>query len=390
MRLVKGGATPRILDLHSIHVRAHRYLEHASQPMFWSSRLNQSFLIKHTVRPQERSYLETENAVVTKIIIPISATDLSAGGHSFIVEQCGFATRLRDFLGSARTGPPDYDDLDRLRELAAIPSFDPFLLAERFRRHKHPVSMLYFDINPGETERMEAFVGDQIGAVVKLALNCQDDTTISIRARKLAREILSGEDSERMNLLRIALQMTEDEFQDGLYGWKGVLYYKWKVDALRADLENFIYDMRNLEVRSVTPGELVHLNEMRRAIFKETRRRWQSLCGLLGRYDSEFEAFASGRDLLAIQRFLLQAPDYFETLGADLSAVSHVTSYWSHASSEEEVVSLPRREAFEFFSSFLRSLARDGNLPKLSRRPAIERRKTPRGSGPHPPRTAAG
>ena len=49
-RVVKGGATTRILDLYSI-ARKHGHTdEHGEEPFFHNSRLNRCFIINHTVR----------------------------------------------------------------------------------------------------------------------------------------------------------------------------------------------------------------------------------------------------------------------------------------------------------------------------------------------------
>ncbi len=50
-RIVRGGATPRILDLWSIHRKYGQTLEFAAKPFFRNIRLNASFMLKHTVRP---------------------------------------------------------------------------------------------------------------------------------------------------------------------------------------------------------------------------------------------------------------------------------------------------------------------------------------------------
>ena len=92
--MVQGGATPRILDLYSIARRFSRYDAHGNQPMFNDSRLNTGFLVKHTVRPHERPYLISDTPVATKIIVPVTVSNLNMGGHAFFVEERGFEPRF--------------------------------------------------------------------------------------------------------------------------------------------------------------------------------------------------------------------------------------------------------------------------------------------------------
>ncbi|MAC39917.1 MAG: hypothetical protein CMH93_10430, partial [Oceanicaulis sp.] len=56
--------------------------------------------------------------------------------------------------------------------------------------------------------------------------------------------------------------------------------------------------------------------------------------------------------------FLLKAPAYFGQLGSDLSAVTHVTSFWNYWWTDREKGSLSADDALDIFPSFLRSLTR--------------------------------
>ena len=145
--IVKGGATSRILDLYSIARRYGHTDAHGERPFFLHPRLNRCFVIKHTVRVHERPYVMSSQPVVTKILVPLAHDDLSLGGHAVFVEETGFATKMRTLFD--RADEPHLLDLDliRLRELAALPSFDPFLLAERYREHARPIDELYFNIS---------------------------------------------------------------------------------------------------------------------------------------------------------------------------------------------------------------------------------------------------
>lgn len=53
--IVKGGATSRILDLHSIALKHGDEEGLMHRPFFSNSRLNRAFIIKHTVRADRKS-----------------------------------------------------------------------------------------------------------------------------------------------------------------------------------------------------------------------------------------------------------------------------------------------------------------------------------------------
>jgi hypothetical protein len=357
-RIIRGGATPRILDLWSIHRRFGETLEYAAKPFFKNARLNASFLIKHTVRPHDRPYLLTENPVATKLIIPVSTDDLAMGGHSFFVEEKGFDRRLKEFLGTGSINPQFDADLARVKELAAMPSFDPFLLADRYANSDRPVARFYFNIAPDEQEAMLAHVTRQIFGIVSMAfdddiLNPDDD-----RARKFARQLLDGQDRERLAGLRETLGMDEAQYEEGIFGWKGLLYYRWRIREARDDLRRFLIELNDVTVRGATWEENKEVSDIRRAILKMSKDRWRALTSVIDDYDSQYARFCEGGDPTAIRDFLLKAHAYFGQLGADLSAVTHVTSFWEYWWKDREKGSLSATDALEMFPNFLRSLTR--------------------------------
>ncbi|WP_417485802.1 hypothetical protein [Maricaulis sp.] len=359
-RIVQGGATTRIFDLYSI-TRAHADdLEFERRPVFQHPKLNHAFLIKHTVRPHERGMLAVDAAVVTKVIIPVSIDNLGMGGHSLFVEERRGLTKLRRFLDVTVDGGDHLDDdLARLRELSKLPSFDPFLLADRFLRHERPIDPRYFQITPKERKAMQAYVAKQIAGVVGLAFGHENLADDDERALKFAVEIIEGEDTPKMNALRQTLGMTKEEFVDGMFGWKGVLYYRWKLNDATDRLRQFVIEMDDLMIRGVTPQERSQINEIRKLILKETRQRWAALVSVLDGFQTEFDRFCQSGDPVTIREFLLKADGYFYHLGSDLSALTHVTSYWEYWWRGRDPGSLSARDAMEVFPAFLRSLIRD-------------------------------
>ena len=357
-RIVRGGATPRILDLWSIQKRYSQSLEFTAKPFFRNARLNSAFIIKHTVRPHDRPYLLSENPVATKVIIPVSTDDLSMGGHSFFVEEKGFERRLKDFLGVGMLNPSFDDDLVRVKELAAIPSFDPFLLADRYASCDRPVARFYFNIAPDEQEAMLGNVTRQIVGIVSLAFGDLEIQPDDDRARKFARQLLDGEDTEKLSGLRETLGMSEAQYEEGIFGWKGILYYRWRIKDVRDDLRKFVIELNDVTVRGATWEENQEVNEIRKAILNTAKERWQALTRVVEDYDREYNRFCKGGDPSAIRAFLLKAPEHFGQLGSDLSSVAHVTSFWAYWWRDRERGSLSANDALDIFPNFLRSLSR--------------------------------
>lgn len=300
-KIVRGGATPRILDLWSVHRRYHATLEYAAKPFFRNVRLNAAFLLKHTVRPHDRPYLHTDNPVATKLIIPVSIDDLMMGGHSFFVEEKGFDRRLREFLGVGPANAKFDADLERIKELAKLPSFDPFLLAERYANADRPVARFYFNISPGEQAAMLAHVTRQIFGIVNLAFNNEILTPEDDRAKRFAKQLLDGGSDAKLSALRKTLGMSEDQYEAGLFGWKGILYYRWRIRQTRDELRRFLIELNDVTVRGATAEEHQEINDTRRAILGMVKDRWRALTSVTDDYDSIYNRFCQGCDPTAIR-----------------------------------------------------------------------------------------
>lgn len=356
--LAKGGATTRVLDLHSIWEKHRERDEHQARPFFNHPRLNRCFIIKHTVRAHERPYVMSSQPVVTKILIPLASTDLALGGHAVFVEELGFSDKIR----AQFTHPDDEHltdlDLIRLRELAALPSFDPFLLKERFRAANRPIADLYFDISQAEVERMIDSVADQILSVVSLAFKAKRNRRNDERALEFARQLLSSEEVGRLEALRLSLDMTSTEFERGIFGWKGVLYYRWCMSEMFKALRLFLNDIRDVSVIGTTQNERAELERMRRLIIAETRERWKSLSRVMEEYERVFSRFCSGEDARGFQDFLLKAPGLFYDIGSDISVVNHIPGYWRFWMKTNPKGYLHAREAVPLFTSFVSSVTR--------------------------------
>jgi hypothetical protein len=358
-QLKRGGSTARVLDLYSItRERAETDAEIRDKPFFRTGVLNRGFFVKHTLRPHERDLVSTPNPVVTKIILPISEHDLSIGAHSIFVEEVEFQEKLAKFLDCDPKGSDFLEDLERVRELAELPSFDPFLLAVQFSQGERAVASSYFQISTEERQRMEDYVAKKIGAVVEKAFTESSSRDNARRSRKFANLLLSGEDNERLVFLQAALGLTPDEYESGIFGWKGLLYYQWSLQNAQDALRRFLEEFRATVIMGATMQERSYLDGMRRKIMEETGSRWRTLSGVIKEFDDQFAEFHRSNRPTILKDFLLRAPSLFYDLGTDLSAVNHVTSYWFFRLKNADRQAISMQDANELFPDFLASVAR--------------------------------
>lgn len=164
-----SGSTARVLNLCLAFERFGDTDDYKNKPLFKNPRLNRALILKHVVRPHERELFTRPTTTATKVILPYAAEALELGGVSFMINEIRFERLLKDAVGGYTTDADVIADAELLRVLAALPSFDPFLLRERLRVIGIDPARSYFDIAEADIARMRAFVGKEIAQLVSLA-----------------------------------------------------------------------------------------------------------------------------------------------------------------------------------------------------------------------------
>ncbi|MEI7789881.1 MAG: hypothetical protein WCJ15_01795 [Alphaproteobacteria bacterium] len=318
-----GASTSRVLNLFRIASDNLENPEHLEKPLFVSPIINKAFLLKHRTRADETYLFASPRAVATKIIIPFDSTDLSAGGRSLFVDQRGYTEALRD-VGNYKSDALERD-LSVLRMLNAVPSLDPFLLREHLRMNKIEVSPSYFAISEGDQERMHSFVSQEMSKLIALA---GGDSTSSGR---LVSAMLSNEIDEKLEPLRLTLGLTGNDFREGVFSWRGFLYYKWSMGKFWPDVMGVLREINTIQpFGALTPEQKVYLTAARRNIIEMVRDNGNHVNKALGVYDASFGDLVENQSPKTFRDFLLSAPYMFLELGEKLGAISHIVSFWRY------------------------------------------------------------
>src|SRR5688572_21905148 len=276
-----GASTSRVLNLYRIALDNAGNAEHAEKPLFQSPIINKSFLLKHRVRADESYLFSSPRSVATKIIIPFDSADLHAGGRSLFVDQRGYEDMLRQ-AGNYRPEALERD-LMVLRLLGAIPSLDPFLLREHLRNNKIEVSPSYFAISEGDQERMHRFVTEEMSRLILLAGGGDSSSN------RLVSAMLSNEVDEKLEPLRLTLGLTGNDFREGVFSWRGFLYYKWSMGKFWPDVMGVLREISTIQpIGGLTPEQKVYLTGARRGIIEMVRDNGTHVNKALSVYDASF------------------------------------------------------------------------------------------------------
>lgn len=349
--LERTGATSRVLNLAAIGARAAERGGERPPPFFQASVLGGALIIKHRLRPDELKAFARPRYTATKVVVPFERTDLALGGRSVFVGQQGWTRMLGSLHGEPQAHAQDVVVLEALDEL---PSLDPFLVREQLKRRRFPVAQAWFVLSQGDLERMESFVESELEELVRLALG-------GGRARheteRLVRAILSGEDDVRLEALRGALHLRDSEYGEGLFCWRGLLYYKWSLRDVLPKLEDLVADLA--AVRLVGPRSQAVVDqvyELKNRVTTGFARRLGEVSRHVAEYDEAFVLLRDQVDPAAFSKFLIGAPTAFRALGEDLGVLSHSASYWRYRFPDEAPLLAAPDELIDILEDFALAL----------------------------------
>lgn len=323
--LRRSASTARVLNLLKIFLDHGEEPEWAERPLFRTQALNRSLIIKHRLRRDETDCFYLRRQVATKVVIPLDARELKTGGRYVFVGQRGFERVMQEAFGIDAGHP----DMRTLVLLDRLPSLDPFLLREQLRRGGIQPAPCYFSISESDLQRMTGFVEDEIRPLVTLCIGPDLEAVGS--TRRLAGKIMSNDPRDRMEALRETLRLETHDYEEGVFCWKGFLYYKWLLTSLTAEAAAVAEAVRTVRPIGKVDREARVWLDRGRAVLGE---RIVQTCGDAGRtlavYDAAYAGLTTEDRPGAFREFLLDAPRLFSRLGDQLGAIQHVVSFWRY------------------------------------------------------------
>jgi len=206
-----------------------------------------------------------------------------------------------------------------------VPSLDPFLLREHLRNNSIEVSPSYFTISDGDQTRMHTFVSQEMSQLVMLAGGSGESSN------KLVTAMLSNQIDEKLEPLRLTLGLTGNDFREGVFSWRGFLYYKWSMGKFWPDVMRVLRDINAIQpMGGQTPEQKVYLSSARRNIIDRVRDNGNEVNKALAVYDASFSDLVENQSPRKFRDFLLSAPYMFLELGEKLGAISHIVSFWRY------------------------------------------------------------
>ncbi|MCU0881445.1 MAG: hypothetical protein MUF14_02125 [Hyphomonadaceae bacterium] len=353
--LSKRGSTTRVLNLHRVNELALDDPDYLTRPFFNDRLLNRAMFIKHRLRRDELYMMPRKQRVATKIIFPFAKNELRVGGQAIFVGQNGYKQALAEILGPET--PQTRRDLDLLNLMQKLPSLDPFLLREEMRRHGFDPADCYFEITPADIERMHAYAADQVSGLINKAFGGSGSEVPKEHIDKLVDALLSNNADDRLDPLRLTLGLEGQAFKDGIFSWKGFLYYKWQLDEARASLFAVSSQLDQVRLIGKQPSEMKEeIAQLQRNIRTAVRIATADCNRIMGLYDQAFHDLVENSKAAAFRKFLLDAPRLFLELGLLMGVISHIASFWTYRFPKGSRLEMDAAEYLDLLQEFDNSL----------------------------------
>lgn len=351
----ESGSTARVLNLALAYERFGHTEEFSTRPMFRNKRLNRALILKHALRPHERELFTRPVTSATKVILPYAAKQLELGGVSFLIGERRFERIVRDTVEGYESEHDLQSDVELLKALGALPSFDPFLMRERLRTMGIDPARCYFDLAEADVGRMRQFVSREISQLISLAFAAGGREAGDL-SHRMAEKLMTDETAKSLDPLRQTLRLSGEEYSEGVFAWKGFLYYKWLIAEFKPELETFRPRFAGLRVSGSTAEERRDLAESRKDILVQMMAAIARVDELLLEYAAAFAALAEGKPL-AFRDFLLKAPSMFIPIGEAVGVIKHIDSFWRFRFPDAAAPMMDADEAIEVLHDFESTLS---------------------------------
>ncbi|MBX3482628.1 hypothetical protein [Phenylobacterium sp.] len=324
--LEKTASTSRVLNLAALLVRNADNPAHAANPFFMADPLNGAVIVRHRLRAAEREGFTDHRYSATKLIIPFAREDLGLGGRSVFVAEKGWREAFEALRGDAGDIERDAAVLEAIDEL---PSLDPFLLREHLKRRGFTISPSHFDISGPDLTRMQRFVGGEIAKLIELAY--RDAEGLEGNINRLVEALLVSKSDERLEPLRLTLRLEKENYQEGIFAWKGFLYYKWVLNTLWSQVKDVFAELMRAKVMGIIDSATrAEIEDTKIRLRTKLERQVRTVRNQLKIYDDVFAELTASGNASGFRDFLLKSPDMFLTLGEGCGLISHIATYWRY------------------------------------------------------------
>ena len=154
---------------------------------------------------------------------------------------------------------------------------------------------------------------------------------------RLTAKIMSNSAGEDMSALGQTLLLKPEEYEEGIFCWKGFLYYKWALQTITGDIGWVVDGVRRVRPRGRVGAEQhAAINRAKEQVRRRILLTCEATADMLRVYDDAFRGLTLEGKPTAFRDFLRDAPILFARLGERLGAIQHIVSFWRYRMSGDK------------------------------------------------------
>jgi hypothetical protein len=176
---------------------------------------------------------------------------------------------------------------------------------------------------------------------------------VANKTAKLVEKLFSNDLDSEIQVLRQVLRLSESEFAEGIFCWKGFIYYKWveqDVAATSPVITNIILETRPVGKQEGQVRE--SLDKLRGLLVDRMVSAAFTVKKSLATYDDAYAELTAKTNPVPFREFLLSAPARFAELGERLGVLQHITSFCKYRFPTDRRVPIGAEELLEIFNDF--------------------------------------
>lgn len=333
------------------------------QPFFYNKTLNNSIIIKHRIRKDEKGLLKDNKTVGTKLFVPFDYKDLKQGGKYIYIEQKEIEeTFVRDFGMSADKN--DYGtqrDIRLLKILENLPSLDPFLLREKLRIEGLYPSLDYFQLSDADYEKIRNFIEDEFSHLAAIAIGAE---TKNERTIDFVNKMWNSTEFSTIEPLMAALRIEEKDYREVMFAWKGFVYYRANLLEISDRFGHFIQELKTIRIDGLSSNpNRDDINKLRVSVLEGLEQDVQNIRSDIRLYESSyFDGLLKSRKPTIFRNFLTNSPRMFQQLGASTGAVKHAMTFWEYHFRDKRNMSCDADDFFDIIRDFASGLDLAGQI----------------------------
>jgi hypothetical protein len=354
--LHKNGSTSRVLNLLRVWENHSNSYEYRAKPLFKSPKLNRALIVKHQLRSDEDYLMGRKRIVATKIIFPIVKESLSFGGQSLLIGQNNFSQAIADAMGGE--SEELNEDIAILDIIDELPSLDPFLVREILRRKGKDIGECFFELGPKDQAALYNLTINDVSRLVKVAAPGVNLDDANLLITKMVNFILKNEADEKLEPFRIALGLQGKDFKEGIYAWRGFLYFKGQYIQNFHHLSKIITHLERVRLSGFgRMNEKNAIHRLAQMLKKDLRKNLLRCRDILNLYEKAFSDMVDKNNVVAFREFLVSGPKLFADLGIMMGAISHIVTFWNYRFDKSKAPSAEAGEYLDLLNDFYHVLS---------------------------------